>query len=270
MLIAQLSDPHIDLDQPHKAAAFREAVTHLLGLPMRPDALLITGDCTEHGHPEEYREFQALLGPLPMPVYLVPGNHDDRAEMLRRFPAPPGALPGFLQYVVDDFAVRLIGLDTQIPGQGRGELDAGRLDWLDARLGEAPERPTLIFMHHAPLKTGVQVMDALGLDGSAELCETLLRHPQVVRVVAGHVHMALTQRFAHTTLMTCPGTDATLQPDLSQPGKMVVQYQPPVCLLHAWSEATNLLSFTSLIGDVPWTVLHDGQTWAPHPPPLRS
>ena len=262
MLIAQLSDPHIDLERPHKADAFGQAVEWLLALPMRPDAVLISGDCTEHGHPGEYARFQALLRPLPMPVYVVPGNHDDRAAMQKLFGVQGGSpLPGFMQYVVDDLPVRLIGLDTHVPGQGSGELDEARLDWLGARLSEAPERPTLIFMHHPPLKTGVQVMDALGLRGTEPLCDLLLRHPQVARIVAGHVHMALTQTFAGTTLMTCPGTDATLQPDLTQPGKMIVQYQPPLCLLHTWSEATGLLSFSSLIAPTSWTVLHDGQGW---------
>lgn len=262
MLIAQLSDPHIDRQRPDKGAAFGRALTNLLRWPRRPDAVLITGDCTDSGHPDEYAQFQALIRPLPMPLYVVPGNHDDRQRMLELFGrSGTQGLPGFLQYVVDDLSVRLIGLDTQVPGQSGGELCRERLDWLDARLAEAPKRPTLLFMHHPPMLSGLAVMDAIGLSGTRGLHEVVARHPQVERMVAGHVHMALTQTFAGTTLMTCPGTDATLLPDLAQPDRLVVQYQPPMTLLHAWSEQTGLLSYTSVTEPAPWKVLHDGKGW---------
>ncbi|PTA68403.1 phosphodiesterase [Deinococcus arcticus] len=262
MFIAQLSDPHVDTAQPHKAGALRRAVAFLLSLPRTPDAVLITGDCTEHGHPQEYEEFQAALAPLTMPVYVVPGNHDRRDELLARF-APPGqSLDGFLQYVVEDWPLRLIGLDTHWPGQGAGQLCPARLAWLDRVLAQAPSRPTLLFMHHPPTATGLRVLDEIGLQGRAELCEVVQRHPQVVRVLAGHVHMPLTASFAHTTVMTCPGTDATFQPDWAQTEQLVIQYQPPLALLHRWDERSGLLSFTAALDAAPWVTLHDGQRWA--------
>ena len=271
MLVVQLSDPHIDALRPEKAAAFARAVGHVLELPLRPDAVLITGDCTDHGLRSEYDTFQALLAPLDMPVYVVPGNHDDRAALLSRFGhLGTQALPGFLHYVVDDLPVRLMGLDTQRPGHGGGELCGRRLEWLDARLDEARDRPTLLFMHHPPLVSGLDVMDAIGLEGSARLCDLVLRHPHVARVVAGHVHMALTTGFGSSTLMTCPGTDATFQPDLSHPHQLILQYQPPLALLHTWSQPTGLLSFTHFLESPPWVMLHDGQQWAPNDPPAAQ
>ncbi|UBV41973.1 phosphodiesterase [Deinococcus taeanensis] len=261
MLLVQLSDPHIDLDRPGKAAAFARAVAHVNALPTAPDAVLLTGDCTEHGTAEEYEQFTALLRTLTVPAYLVPGNHDDRAELLRRFPPPGPALPGFMQYVVNDHPLRLIGLDTHRPGHGEGELDSVRLNWLDAQLQAAPAQPTLIFMHHPPVMTGLDVMDRIGLQGREALCDLLLTHPQVLRVAAGHLHMALTTRFAHTTVMTCPGTDTTLLPELSRPEQLLVQRQPPLCLIHAWSEATGLNSFTQAIAPTPWHALFDGRRW---------
>lgn len=262
MLIAQLSDPHIDATRPEKAAAFARAVAHVQALPMRPDAVLITGDCTEHGQPGEYDTFRTLTAPLDMAVYVIPGNHDDRAAMLTRYGhLGAGHLDGFLQYVVDDLPVRLVGLDTLLPGKGAGELDSARVDWLDARLSEQPQRPTLIFMHHPPLLSGLHIMDSIGLRSTQHLCDVVLRHPHVARVVAGHVHMALTAGFGNSTVMTCPGTDTTFQPDLSRPEALIVQYQPPLCLLHTWSERTGLVSFTRVIDQTPWSVLHDGQGW---------
>lgn len=267
MQVVQFSDPHIDLRFPHRAAALAHAVTHVNTMPAGPDAVLITGDCVEHGHPDEYALFQDLLRLLRAPVFIVPGNHDDRAALLALYPPPAPNLPGFLQYAVDDFPLRLIGLDTHRPGHGGGELDGARLDWLEARLREAPERPTLLFMHHPPVRTGLHVMDGMDLRGREALCDLLLDHPQVLRVVAGHLHMSLTAGFAHTTVMTCPGTDATLHPDLSRPAQLRVQRQPPMCLLHAWTPETGLNSFTQVIAPAPWHPLFDGDRWHDFDPP---
>ena len=102
-----------------------------------------------------------------------------------------------MQYVVEGHPVRLIALDTLVPGQVGGLLCAERLIWLAARLEEAPARPTLIFMHHPPFVTGLQAMDAMGLEGKEELAAVIRRHPQVERLVCGHVHRPMT-RHDHT------------------------------------------------------------------------
>lgn len=262
MLIAQLSDPHLNPGRPHKLEALRAAVAHLLALPMRPDAVLVTGDLADTGTADEYTLFRELTGPLPMPVYVVPGNHDDREVMLEVFGVQgTSPLPGFMQYALDIGPLRLIALDTHVPGQGGGQLDQVRLNWLDERLTEAPTRPTLIFMHHPPLPSGLSVMDRIGLEGADALQDLLWRHPQVERVLAGHTHMAQTRRLAGTLLVTCPGLDFSLLPDLTQSQKLVVQQQPPLCLLHEWREETGLLTYTSVIGQFPLETLHDGQGW---------
>ncbi|WP_242469881.1 metallophosphoesterase [Rhodospirillum rubrum] len=85
MLIAQTSDLHI---RPpgmlvggvvDTAAALEACVAHLQALPLRPDLLLITGDLTQQGRPEEYAHLRRLLAPLGLPLLVCPGNHDDRA-----------------------------------------------------------------------------------------------------------------------------------------------------------------------------------------------
>lgn len=261
-LIAHLSDPHLSLSRPHKQEALRQAVAHLLAFPMRPDAVLVSGDIADNGRPEDYALFKALIQPLGLPVYVIPGNHDDRAEMLRVFGVQgTSPLPEFMQYVADVGAVRLVALDTHIPGQSGGLLDAARLQWLNDRLSEAPARPTLVFLHHPPLVAGLQVMDSIGLEGTRGLRDVLLGHPQVTRLLAGHTHMAQTQGFAGTLLTVAPGLDASLLPDLGQPHKLVAQKQPPLCLLHHWTPETGMLTYTSVIGKYALETLHDGTQW---------
>jgi 3',5'-cyclic AMP phosphodiesterase CpdA len=256
MIIAQISDPHIsqvggDSDRMYAAAdSLQRAIAHLIRLPAPPDVVLITGDCVDSGAAAEYERFRDLLCPLTMPVFVIPGNHDDRGHLREMF-GPQGAapLPGFVQYVVDDWPVRLIALDTNVPGQGAGRLCAERLAWLEQRLSEAPGRPTVIFLHHPPFQTGLPFLDELGLAGADELGAIVARYPNVERVVAGHVHAAMQRSFHGTLAMTCPSTAFQLVFDLRQPQRFRVVMEPPACLLHVWRESTGLITYTSLIGE---------------------
>src|SRR5215216_4750182 len=103
MIIAQISDPHIGLGgdsddlQDEVAIQLGRAVDHLMRLPAPPDVVLITGDCVNGGSMPEYQRFRALLGPLTMPVYVIPGNHDDRVQLQALFGSQGSApLAGFV------------------------------------------------------------------------------------------------------------------------------------------------------------------------------
>lgn len=265
MIIAQISDTHVTSADAPAATQVRRAVDHLLRLPAPPDAVIVSGDCANGGRAEEYELFRELLRPLPMPVYVVPGNHDDRERLMAAFgPQGAGALPGFVQYTVEGWPVRLIALDTHVPSSDAGELCDARLGWLAERLAEAREQPTLIFMHHPPFRTGLHVFDQIGLSGADALGELVARHPQVERIVAGHVHSAMLRRFGGTVAQTCPATAYQLLPDVQQHARLEVVFEPPACLLHVWGEDSGLLTYTSQIGEHgPRVVLHDGNTWVP-------
>src|SRR5215203_5234389 len=135
MLIAQISDMHVKppgelLYKRIDTTGFLErAVAHVMALDPKPDVVLATGDLVDGGKPEEYALLRRLLAPLPMPVYLIPGNHDARDAMRQAFPDHT-YLPksGFLQYKIEDLPVRLIALDTLVPGKGHGALCDERLD----------------------------------------------------------------------------------------------------------------------------------------------
>jgi hypothetical protein len=170
MLLCQISDPHIvpegrlaygRIDTP---GMLERCIRRILGLPRTPDALIVTGDLTDHATSEEYGLLGELLSPLPMPVYLAAGNHDDRDVLQQTFPDQPRlrGKDGFVQYVVDDFDVRLVVLDTVIPRAPGGELCGRRLGWLDRALSES-DRPTVIAQHHPPFITGMTFMDQMGM-----------------------------------------------------------------------------------------------------------
>jgi 3',5'-cyclic AMP phosphodiesterase CpdA len=168
-------------------------------------------------------------------------------------------MAGFVQYVVDDWPVRLIALDTNIPGHHAGALCAARLRWLEERLSEATSRPTLIFLHHPPFPTGLPVFDQWGLEGAKAFGAIVARYPNVERVVAGHIHCAMQRRFAGTLAMTCPSTAFQLFLDLQHVERLAVVMEPPACLLHVWCEAVGFVTYTSVIGEYgPVTDIREG------------
>jgi 3',5'-cyclic-AMP phosphodiesterase len=208
-LLAQMSDPHIGADwtDADPVAGFAAAVRVVCGMQPRPDAVLISGDLTQHASDREYEQVHELLASVHAPAYVLPGNHDDRRALHRHF-GVSGAAGEPVQYAVDLGPLRLVVLDTTRPGEEPGALDAERLDWLDAELAAAPELPTLVAMHHPPLVTGVPAWDAIGLpvaDRSA-LANVIERHRQVMRLACGHVHRMITGDLAGRPVVTAPST----------------------------------------------------------------
>jgi Icc protein len=251
MLIAQLSDPHfmpnVRLFGRLDTAGFLErAVAHLNTLEL--DVVLITGDLTNDGDEQVYAAFAGIVSGLRAPYFVLTGNHDDRELMRQRFGA--GYMPegGPLTYVIDRFAVRLIALDTLVPGETWGRLGPEQLAWLDARLGEMPERPTVVALHHPPFRIGIGHLDWSMLRDADALAAVLGRHRQVERVVCGHVHRSIQCRFAGTLAQTAPS--CAHQAELAfgdAPATWICE--PPAVLLHRWDPADGLVSHVSLIGD---------------------
>src|ERR1700752_2384567 len=150
MIVIQLSDPHILAPGEllygrfDTAEFLARAVAEINRLDPLPDVAVITGDLVDHGEPAEYEHLRALLSPLAMPVFVIPGNHDAR-EPLRAAYAADGYLPadGFLQFTIEDYPVRLVALDTLIPGEAGGLLCSERLALRDHALGSARCGPGL-------------------------------------------------------------------------------------------------------------------------------
>ncbi len=213
MLLVQLSDLHVIAPGRQLSGfvdtgrLFANAVSAILGLQPRPDAVLITGDLVDAGGADEYAHLRTLLAPLPMPVYVLPGNHDEVGAFRDAF-ADHGYLPasGPLHWVVDTHPVRLIGLDSTIAGEGGGCLDEHCLAWLDQTLGTEPKRCTIVALHHPPFASGIVHMDRIGLSNSVAFEAVIRRHPQVERVLSGHVHRSIQRRFGGTIALSCPST----------------------------------------------------------------
>ncbi|MBM3732627.1 MAG: phosphodiesterase [Acidimicrobiia bacterium] len=257
MILAQVTDTHVVsggklvFDMIDTADRLLRCVEHLNRLDPRPDVVVMTGDLVESGRPEEYRNLRRILAALEQPIYVIPGNHDDRRALREAF-ADQAYLPAdseFLHYTIDIHPVRLIGLDTTVPGVPWGELCWRRLSWLDDRLKEQPDQPTVLLMHHPPFRTGLLSMDWQNCRQGEELGKILHCHPQVIRILCGHVHRAIQVHWQGVIASTAPSTAHAVAFDLRRDSSFDFILEPPACQIHHWQKEIGLVSHLSFIGD---------------------
>jgi 3',5'-cyclic AMP phosphodiesterase CpdA len=233
-LLVQLSDAHVRDDDAQPERMFADAGRRVAAMDPAPGAVLLSGDLTEHGRAHEYERVRELLAPLGMPVHVLGGNHDDREAMRAAFP-PAEAGDGDYRYATRCGPLRLVVADTTDPGRVEGRLGDERLAWIDARLGEDRETPTVLAMHHPPLLIGIPAWDAIGLPAAdhGALGEILAGHPHVMRVVAGHVHRAALGTSGGRPVFTCPSTWVQGLLDFGHPDELDLVAEPPAYAVHA-------------------------------------
>ena len=266
MLIAQISDFHlkpnraIAYDAADTAGALEKVVEHINRMNPLPDLVFATGDLADGGSQESYRLAHDLLSPLKPPLYIVPGNHDQKDNLAAAFPEHEylsqrieGTNGSYICYVLEDFPIRLIGLDTVTPGEHGGGLGPGRLDWLNRKLGERPAVPTMIFMHHPPFASAISHMDKEPFNRRQEFRELIKKHPQVERIACGHIHRPISRGFAGTVATVCPGVGMQIVLDFRADAPSGFIMEPPAMLIHCWDtfwdDEPILLTHTSIVED---------------------
>jgi 3',5'-cyclic AMP phosphodiesterase CpdA len=196
--------------------------------------VLVSGDLADDGAAATYRRVLELLEPLAIPLFVLAGNHDDRATMRREYGLPgSGADP--IRYAAAVGELRLVACDTVVPGSDGGSLDAEHRDWLAAELALEPDWPTVVAMHHPPILTGLDTLDEIGLPepDRAGLAELLAANPQVVRVLCGHVHRATFGTLGGCGVVICPSTHAQAKLEIGMT-EFALSDEPPGFALHAW------------------------------------
>ncbi len=259
MLIAQVSDLHIGFDgtgadEPNRRR-LDAVIDRLLSMERRPDLMIATGDLTEHGDAAAYASLKQALSRCPWPVWPIPGNHDRRTVFQEAFPDAP-VCGGFIQYAVDAGPVRIVMLDTLEEGRHGGTFCAARAAWLDATLADAPTHPTLVALHHPPIETGIGWMtEAPNAPWIGRLESVISRHPQVLRVVSGHVHRSIVSAWGGTSVWVCPSTAAQVALDLREitpipDGREMIVSEASAFGLHLWT-GRSLVSHVGYAGNAP-------------------
>lgn len=197
-LLVQITDTHVVergtllYGMADTARHLAETVSQINAMRPRPDLVLVTGDLVEHPGPVTYSHFRDLIAPLQVPVYLMPGNHDDPSIMCEFFADSdmfPGEPPHY-QYAIEGPDFRTLMLNSHLDNSELPCFGMRRLQWLQYEL-ESSDQPTLIAIHHPPMVTGVGFIDMVGKRWFQEIGELIASHPQVLKVICGHGHFDL-------------------------------------------------------------------------------
>ncbi|MGN6651373.1 phosphodiesterase [Trinickia sp.] len=259
MLLAQISDLHIKRPgalayrRVDTAAYLERCVERLNAIEPKLDAVVVTGDLVDLGSPAEYEALRKLLAPLTMPVYLLVGNHDERAALREVFDDHAYLHAGgeFVQYAVDAGPLRLIALDSQMPQQSNGHLCAARLAWLETQLAQARGKPVVLALHHPPFVSGIGHMDRQRLDpeSSEQLAAIVGRYTNVERVICGHVHRPIFTRFAGTIASAVPAPAHQVALDLRENAPSAFRLEPPAFALHQYAPETGIVTHHAYVDE---------------------
>lgn len=252
MLIAQITDAHIVEKDRHymgdPATKIHErlfrVISYLNNLDPQPDFILFTGDVVDKGEKECYVQLRELLEPLKAPFYVIPGNHDVREEMRSAFyDQPYMPLSGFIQYAIEEQPLRLIAIDTLEQGSAYGMICDERLGWIEKTLEQEPAKPTLLFMHHPPVKIGVNLFDAINCRAPLQFEILVRNYKNIVGILAGHTHQGYVTSFAGKPCFIAPSIAPShyITP-ASAERVSALELDDPAVSLYEWHEGTVIIS----------------------------
>ncbi len=217
--VIQLSDTHIQSKQgghlwqvdvdANLVAVIERLKTH----HWPADLILVTGDLVQDEGAAAYRRFHEFLAPLEVPVYCLPGNHDD---------------PTILSETLVDNTVReqrhaiagnwqFILLDSTMKDSPNGYLAESELLFLDSMLATYTNHHTMVCLHHQPVPIGSAWLDTMTVSNGAEFFAIVDKHPHVKAVIWGHIHQAFAQQRRGIALLSAPSTCVQFQPAQATP-----------------------------------------------------
>ena len=216
-LLIQITDTHIlppgevrygDVDT---ALHLEDTVQQINRMRPLPDVVMITGDLVEQGDKASYQHFVDIIKPLKMPVYVLPGNHDDPHMMTEVFAETPffPTSDKTFQYVIEHLPFRILALNSHCDGTELPEFDGQRLSWLQRQLNQSG-KPTLIAIHHPPMTTGIELIDMGGSEWFQGLKSVIAEHSHVKLVICGHCHTDLFGRIGPVPVYMAPATSHQL------------------------------------------------------------
>ncbi len=227
-VIAHLSDTHFLAGGAplgglaDTVAHLDRAIEQLRRLAGSLAAIVVTGDVADLGEPDAYRRIRAALVPLAeetgAELIWVMGNHDERVPFREILLDEPGSDEP-VNRVIDLGGLRIITLDSSVPGYHHGILEPATLAWLDEVLAEPAPFGTVVALHHAPIATPLALMDILELRGQDEFGE-VIRGRDVRAILGGHLHYPTQGEFAGVPVYVAGSLAYTM--DLSAPRRELV------------------------------------------------
>lgn len=169
---------------------------------------IVTGDLADRGGRPVYDLLGEILSPLPMPVHLMVGNHDSRAELRAAIPAAFDDGNGFVQGRIETSVGDFLMLDTIEPGRDHGVFCAQRADWLSQSLARSGTRPVYLCQHHPPFPVGIAGDDRLAILDRGPFEAAIAPHRHRIRhMFFGHIHRPISGSWQGLPFSTLFGTN---------------------------------------------------------------
>lgn len=202
----QISDTHIYADESHcllgvpTQTSFKEVLSHIQGDNM--DVIIHSGDLSQDYSESSYIHLADMLSELNVPVYCVPGNHDDSGKMSNVYPR--GRMSNEKHILTEHWQIIL--LDTHQHGLVKGYLNQDQLSYLEHCLQQYPDHHAIVLFHHQPIPVGCQWLDNLWLTNAEEFWHIISKYPRVKSVLFGHVHQQFEQHYNGIACYSTPST----------------------------------------------------------------
>lgn len=256
MFFAQLSDIHITSKHdelfnivPMSNHLF-ECVEHINNLATKPDLVLVTGDISNNGQIKQLEIAKQCLDKLKCPYYVIPGNHDNRADLSKIFNDNCQTNEqGLIHYVINEFAVTFIAIDSCKTGLSGAEFTTDSNKWLENELNTYNDKPVVLFMHHPPVNMGIAETNIDGFKGKALLAETIEKHSNIKAILCGHIHLSAHTLWHGTLISTAPSIGMRLVIDFSLEQESQFITEKPQYQLHHWTDEQQLITFDVKVSD---------------------
>jgi 3',5'-cyclic AMP phosphodiesterase CpdA len=269
MIIAQISDTHIALDTPdaeQRIRDFERTISDVNMLDPAPDVIVHTGDVVHNGRPDEYAEAVRILARARAPVYVIPGNKDDRTNMRAAFSQRGYLRPGsdFIEYAVEDYPVRLIAVDTLHTRSNKGDFCPERARRLIDLIDAERRKPIAVLAHHPPFEVtvGPDPFNFETPEMMERLREALQHSSRVIAVFSGHVHRGTAGHVGSISAVVVPCIATTLRKG-KYPARMKTC---PVYYLHRYDPVWGFVTEARAVG----AGLVAPSTCDPNKPPMVS
>lgn len=227
-IIVHISDTHIGpkgemVHGVDTAQHLRDALQRVREMQLNPVCFILSGDLTNEGDTESYEHLAELVDEIKefgKPVLLGLGNHDTRVNFRRvvlgEAEAEDENIPYYYATEID--GLRVLMLDSKVPGRHDGELDAEQLAWLAEQLETPAPGGDLVVVHHPSVPRGVPRPNDLLLQNSQDLAD-VIEGKNVLAILAGHSHVSSVSSYEGNLHVTAPATAFLLDPSIRDGGR---------------------------------------------------
>jgi 3',5'-cyclic AMP phosphodiesterase CpdA len=242
--VLHLSDTHFLADRGKlyesldSEAKLRQLFVELEASGSRPEAIIFTGDLADKGETEAYRSLRAIVDPaaerLGAQVVWVMGNHDDRSTFATTM-LDEAASEDPIDRVIDINGLRIITLDSTVPGHHYGHITDAQLLWLQNVLATPAPHGTILAMHHPPVPSMLDLAVTVELRGQKELA-AVIRGSDIRSIIAGHLHYSTNATFAGIPVSVASATCYTQNLNVAVGGSRSQDGAQSFNLVHVYDE----------------------------------